>query len=679
MIGLDTETTGLDLYHGAKPYLVTIAKEDGTNTCWEWDVNPKTRQPVLGLRDLTEIQQEFQAADYVVLQNTKFDYQALEQIYKGMRWWDWSKIYDTLLAGHLLASNQSHDLTSMALMYLKVNIQPLESTLEKATKEAISVCKRDYPEYRLARKDLPEMPSARGKTWKYDAWLPRHFANLLDKPENHSWWTVLSDYANGDSATTLTLFRRQQGLLEERGLWHIYLERLKVLPIVCAMEKYGVTLSGRRLEQIRKEYTTEAEKAGRVCLNVAKSYGYDLVLPKSGSNGSLKRFIFDVLKLNAVAWSDKTGESSMDKATLEHWEATLPARSKQLLFVKNLKAKRKRDTAVNYLDSYKRFWLPRKRKWFDGKFHVEPGWFLLHPSLNPTGTDTLRWSSQNPNEQNISKQEGFNLRYCFGPAPGREWWSMDYQNLELRIPAYEAGEKDVVYVFEHPDDSPYYGSYHLLLADLLHPDKFKRHSGKEFKHHYESTWYQWLKNGNFAVIYGAQEGTADRTYHVPGAYAKIQRRFPRIAALSRRQIEIADRLGYVETIPDETVDPKRGYPLLCSRSKWGRVIPTVPLNYHVQGTAMWVTMKAMIRCYQYLDRYNLGRNSDDQAYMVLQVHDELVFDFPKRFVEAAEKYGNLLAIRELQKLMEKSGGDIGIPTPVAIEYRAETWSEGESC
>ena len=54
-------------------------------------------------------------------------------------------------------------------------------------------------------------------------------------------------------------------------------------------------------------------------------------------------------------------------------------------------------------------------------------WRKLHTSLNMCGTDTLRWSSNNPNSQNISKKEGFNLRYAFGPAPGREWWSLDGQ------------------------------------------------------------------------------------------------------------------------------------------------------------------------------------------------------------------------------------------------------------
>jgi DNA polymerase-1 len=419
------------------------------------------------------------------------------------------------------------------------------------------------------------------------------------------------------------------------------------------MEQRGITMSRKRLEESEREYGEESKRCHRVCVEV--SGGQIDKLPVSGNSNALKHVIFDVFKLKSNKRTEK-GSESLDRTVLEHWLATLPVRSKAYRFVHNLQAYRKRMTALNYMASYRRFWLP-----------IKDGFAVMHPSLNPTGTGTLRFSSSNPNEQNISKQEGFNLRYCFGPAPGRVWYSMDYVNLELHIPAYEADERDVIYVFEHPDEPPYYGSYHLLVADLLHPELFKQH-GKNFKKIFESTWYQWVKNGNFAVIYGAQRDTADRTYHAPGAFDKIQHRFPKIAALAKMQIELADKRGYVETMPDKTVDPERGYPLLCSRSRWGKVSPTVPLNYHVQGTAMWCTMKAMIRCHEFLEA---SRGAVD-AYMIMQVHDEIVFDFPRREVDYPQ------AVRVLKALMEQSGDDIGVPTPVSVERHDETWSEGAS-
>ncbi len=703
MISLDCETTGLDLHHGAKPFLVTTCDEEGNNTWWEWVVQPNNREPIIVYEDLTEIQDITNEADCIVLQNAKFDYVALQTVFLGRLQWDWGKVHDTLLAGHLLASNHPHDLAAMVMEYLSVDILPYEQRAEKAVKECRRMCQGKHAKFsshdwRIAGKDLPEMPSAKGsKLWKIDLWLPRAIADKGYYDKSYHYWTVTSEYANVDSASTLSLFKRQRELLKQRGLWRIYLERLKLLPIICTMEKQGVTISRTRLEELQEEYTAETEKAGRVCVNIAASYSYDLTLPKSGNNKSLKEFMLGPLGLEPIARSKKTGEPSLDKATLEHWEATLPERSKQLSFVKSLRAKRKRDTALQYMEGYKRFWLPMNKVHQDlavEKLHrgdvekggcawQEPVWYRLHPSLNPTGTDTLRFSSSNPNSQNVSKQEGFSLRYCFGPAPGREWWCLDAENIELRIPAYESGEKEMVELFENKDKPPYYGSYHLFVFDILHPEKFAKH-GVGCKKIYESTWYAWTKNGNFASQYGAVEasGTADRAYHVPGAQHKVQRRFSKMAALNRLMIELAEEHGYVETMPNKTVDPKRGYPLLCSRSRWGGIQPTVPLNYHVSGTAMWWMQSAMIRCQEYIDELNARPGVENrpelQAHMILQVHDELVFDFPK----AVEKKGkawypvNLQLIHHIQGLMEKGGEDIGVPTPVSIDYHAETWSEG---
>jgi DNA polymerase I-like protein with 3'-5' exonuclease and polymerase domains len=79
---------------------------------------------------------------------------------------------------------------------------------------------------------------------------------------------------------------------------------------------------------------------------------------------------------------------------------------------------------------------------------------------------------------------------------------------------------------------------------------------------------------------------------------------------------------------------------------------------------MWWMMKAMIRCKEYLDTL-------DGYYMIMQVHDELVFDFPRK-----DDMGNLPIVRKVQKLMEKSGDDFGIPTPVGIEYHPDNWAKG---
>ena len=697
MISLDTETTGIDFRHGARPFFVTACLEDGEQRWWEWDVDPMTRAIIVPSEELEELRELIMQCDGIVMQNAKFDFTAFEfcLALQGDEECDaaWSKTDDTLIAAHLLESNQPHDLTSLGVRYLGVNIQHLEVALRKACDEARRWARTNRPEWRIAKAGLPEMPSAKEECWKFDTWLPRLVADERDDPPDHPWRTVLRDYANADSALTWHLWPVMKQCMESRSLMRIYQERMKVLPIAWRMERRGVTVSSTRLEELRTNYVEESSGAARLCVNIAASFGHQLTMPKGASpNNSLRQFMFEVLKVEPMRGKKaKTDAPTLNRAAMGHYLGTLPPRSKAWTFVDSLLGKRSRDTAIAYMEGYRRFW----------KQTDDEGFFVLYPSLNPTGTDTLRWSGSNPNQQNISKKEGFNLRHCFGPAPGREWWSLDARNIELRIPAYSANESEMIALFERPDDAPYFGSNHLLNFHTVYPeiwDEVLKEVGNDkvgsvCKKRFASSWYQWCKNGGFAVLYGAMDrpdgnGTADIAFHRPGAHAKLKARFSRMEALNQRCIRQADRYGYVETMPDRNVDPERGYPLLCARTENDRVLPTVPLNYYSQGTAMWWMMKAMIRVDAQLVQW---RREGFDAHIVMQVHDELVLDFPLSRCDPREdvsktrpdgmkliRKSNLWRVKQIQKLMELGGDDIGLPTPTSCEWHPVNWSEGHS-
>lgn len=721
----DLETTGLDLHHGARPFLCTTTTDEGETTYWEWDVDPLTRMPEIPPEDLKEIRDllertakwgdgfadEIRDRHKLIGHNSKFDCAALASV--GVTNWPWAMTEDTLIAGHLLASNQPHDLTAMVYHYLGDSIEPFEKALEEAVKEcrrtvqqarlrAKRVAERGEPvtdeplaAWRIADDDLPEMPSAKGELWRADYWLPRAMVkwlwetseacrswnggneagvcekaqgweyrppNLdLQDEDGHPWWTVLSDYANADSASTVALWTVLRRKIDERGLGKIYRERMRCLPVTAKMEARGVTLSKARLEETAARFREESAADGAVCIGIAASMDYELTLPKSGNNKSLVEFCFGTphapyLRLPAVVRTE-TGGPSLSKPAIEQYLSALPHRSKQLLFVQKLSGKRSRDTACVYMEGYQRYWV-----------HVSGETYRLHPNLNQTGTDTLRFSCSNPNTQNISKKEGFTLRYLFGPAPGREWWSLDYENIELKIPGYTAPEQAMIDLFEKPDEPPYFGSYHLMNASIIYPDLFAPLAGDKgaFKKKYAATWYQWCKNSGFALIYGCQEAKFDATAHKPGAYKLLKQKLPNLFKLADRMIERANRTGGVETIPDRTVDPARGYPIICGRTDYGKVNPTIPLNYHVQSTAMWCTAKAMVRVDEYLEFESRKRNRPH--FMTLQVHDEIVLDLP------AGGAKNLTIVNEVKRLMEKSGEDIGIPLTVAASYHPETWA-----
>ncbi len=547
---------------------------------------------------------------------------------------------------------------------------------------------------------------------------------LMDVDYPLEWLTAVITYGLKDPETTLMLWMFGEPELRRRDLWDIFIKgRMPLVSIAVDLEEHGVTRSRKMTEKLIKEYSSYVDYAQAECIAVAEQFDFDIDLPAGASpNDSLKEFMWGSVRLwcprcgketlhkewdkgsierigdgiicpkclkrkakpgpatvvreirrNKCLGLEKqydpeTGSPSLAKGILDHYTKTLEA-GPALDFVKSLTSMRSRQTALSYLHSYERFSIPINA-------HVTNGvtdWYRMHPSANPTGTDTLRWSFNSPNSANFSKKEDFNLRYCFGPTEGREWWSMDGKNLELRIPAFEADEKDLVWIFSNEKDPPYYGSYHLVVFDLLYPELFAKH-GKAVKELYESTYYQWIKNGNFAIIYGCQQKKADATYHVSGAFEKVRYRFPRIAALNDKYKGHATRYGYVETIPDKSVCSRRGYPVLVSRSEDGRVLPTTPFNYHISTTAMQWTNGCMRKTENQIKEW---RKDGFDGFLTLQVHDELVWDFPRG--EGEEHWNtNLWRTDILRDLMQSCGDDVNVPTPVSREVHSASYATGKT-
>lgn len=729
IISLDTETSGVDFVHGAMPYLVTTCADDGEIRFWEWPVYPLTRKPDVPSSDIQDIVELIEAADLVYLQNSKFDARALLAI--GIQL-PWPKVRDTLIMGHLLASNMPHDLTWMVMQYLGADIEPLELEIKEVTKACRAIAKRDYPEWLLADEGAPGMPSVKNsskrdedKPWKNDMWLPRALVAQWDiegKPiDDDRWLTACSKYANGDSEHTLYLGLEMERLIRERGYWKQYEERLHLPRIACEMECYGVTAIGTYTDKTIQDYSEYVAEAGDALVVIAQEYGHQLELADGASiNDNMRDFFYGSIKqecphcnyekrvkhwngdvldeyevcpkcLNrkrgpmthqlittqrsnlglSVIGNKKSGNASLDKEAMQEYLVTLDGSGYD--FIKLLMGKRKRDTDLTYMEAYRRFWVQSAVK----------DYYRIHPSLNPCATNHLRWASNSPNLQNVGKQEDdcedcdgegcpwcnntgksrLSIRNCFGPLPDREWWSMDYQNIELRIPAYESGEAAMIELFEKSNDPPYFGSYHLLNASIIYPQEFWPLAEKKgaFKDRYKSTLYQYDKNGGFALQYGCGERKADKTFRVKGAYRLLKEKLPKIAALSDKYVQMAERQGYVTTLG--------GYPILASRTDDGRVLTTTPFNYHVSGSACEAKNRGLVRC---SDQLAAWQQEGFDGHIALEIHDEILFDFPRGKTPDENNWRAL----ELKRLMELSGNDIGIPCPVSVEYHDTSWAKG---
>jgi DNA polymerase I-like protein with 3'-5' exonuclease and polymerase domains len=734
VISIDCETTGGDHYHGSRPFFVTSSDGDAT-TCWDWAVDPKDRRPVVPRDHLDDVL-ELCRRRPVVLQNGKFDVTAVSLLMRdhGIPFeWDWDGVHDTLTAGHVLSSNTRHDLTSMVAQYLGVNIEPHEVALRRTCIEARRyVAKKSRPQFadwQTAREGMPGLPSARGtgkgekdRLWKNDMWLPRAVAvqEQWTKPDpdcdhvwnedrclecgGHFWHIALREYSNADSESTVALWPVMEHRLRHRGLWNIYLAQLPLIAITLDMEWQGATLNGKEVVRMRQAYTEEAACLSGQCRDIAAEYQeedlfgrlapYDLKLPKGAAvNGSLHHFMFEMLQLPAEVHT-AGGREAINKEAYQNWNLTLDPGSKELAFVRLLQRRTKMEKAVTALDGYESFMLPTD----------DDDWYVIHGNANLTGSATLRFSFSAPNLQNVSNQELVceecngdgcdtcggtgkelqSVRHCFGPAPGREWWSLDYKNVELRIPAYESGETDLIALFEKADEPPFYGSQHLLNCSLVYPDLWAAvldevgfaAVGPEFKKRYKHTWYHYGKCGGLAMQYQAGEYTADHTFRRRGSYRQIKQSLARLEKHNQWCIRFAERHGYIETIPNRYVDPKHGYPLLCTRTENGRILPTVPLSYRTQGTAMDITRTAMRKCAGELREWRRADGFDGR--MCLQVHDELVFDFPRAAHPLRNrKASNYVRVVELKRLMESCGDDVGVPTPVGVSYHDTSWAREE--
>lgn len=874
-LAVDTETTGVDPRHGSLPFVVTTYDGGEKPVTWEWPVDPLTRLPQIPPADKKAIRSLINQADQLLLQNSQFDARMLK-VAGIIPEWPWHKTYDTLLAGHLLASKSKHNLTDMIMGYLDEDIEPYEKTLQSAVMECRRLVQQarlrherrkdesgeDNPirHWRIAEPGHDDMPSVKGgkSVWKGDGWLPRavwQYARLQRKTYQPPpptivrgrvkkvptpWWmgysepdhpfaTVLQQYANADSVGTWYLWQEQWNRIQSRKLEAIYESSRQLLPIVAGMEERGITLSGERLESLIEKYEATSKERAQRCISVARSYGVELSLPKTGNNQTLLSFVFDTLQLPVLKRSKKTDAPSLDQNVLAQYQQDLPERGKAAYFINALIDKRSIDTAITYLRGYQRFWIPEGKEislkiisggqngvdqaalraarkvgldtggmapkgWrtLDGSMpglkeygmiesassaypprtqanvqcsdatlilaedrnspgerltfrlvynHHKPyyrvfdlvnhnpkevadwilsldihtlnvagnseqtcpgvgqraedflekvflslrdrrgegKWYRIYSGLNITGTDTTRFSSERPNSQNVSGKKNFNLRYCFGPLPGREWWSLDYANIELRIPAYASGEEELIALFENFDQPPYYGSEHILNFTIVYPDLWEEAVAKagingaaeyvKSKAGFGATWYKRIKNGDFSLQYGAGRVRADSTFGRPGSYDRLISKFSKKAALNQKVIRQANKMGYVETIPRKNVDPQRGYPLVCTQTSRGGILPTTPLSYYVQGTAGDCIRSAMIRVHPQLEEWT--QQEEIPHHLILQIHDELLFDFPK----GDKPSSNLPKIRTLQKIMEMSGDDIGVPLKVNVTYHPNNWSE----
>ena len=627
-IAIDTETTGPDFFHGCRPFFVSIFTDEDDILDWRWDVDPTTRKVLVPKSDVRAIQRKISTPGVtLIFHNWKFDCKALESI--GIEMPDCSHIEDTMVASHAYNSLEPHGLKDLALKYLDIGDDD-----ERELKEVVEKC-RDFARtkgWMIAEKGNPTFPAlAKAEWWKLDMWLPWAVADYLELPDNHLYRTVCARYGRLDPVRTFGLWNVYREALHEEELYEVYRKRIELSEVTKQMEAWGVTGNPSSMHFHANKFADIKTAKAAALSDLSNG-----TIKNPNSPKQVQNVIFGQYKYPIIKMGDNGPSTAKDviERLLELPDDEVSPGGRE--FLGHLVDYRKVKKCVEYLHSYLSAGIP-----------ITTERSLLHPDFNVCGTRTTRFSSTNPNAQNISKQKAYNLRRCFGPAHGRVWFAPDYSNIELRIFAYRSGDQRLIDAFEAGF------SVHLIFAQILHPREYEQclKDGVPFNDRYKDTLYQNTKNGNFSLIYGASERKADATYKVKGAYGLIRRHLPLIDGFIRETYREGRAFGYVTLLG--------GYRLRVPRKD-----PHKACNYFIQGSAGWAISLALIRIFRYL------RTLGDAYKIIMQVHDELVFDFPRH-------PRNLNIMRRIVQIMEQSGDDIGVPLKVETDRILNNWAEGE--
>jgi DNA polymerase I len=388
------------------------------------------------------------------------------------------------------------------------------------------------------------------------------------------------------------LAQRQRQRLTEFGVERLLNEvEMPLIEVLAEMERIGLGLDTERLARIGAGMADQIAELEREIYELA---GHEFTI---GSPQQLATVFFDELGLTKKR-RGKTGFSTdarvLGQLRDEHPIVAKVERWRELTKLKN-----------TYLDS-----LP--------ELVDENG--RIHTTFNQVATTTGRLSSTNPNLQNIPIRSdvGRPVRACFVAGRGRRLLSCDYNQVELRVLAHVAGEDVLRQIFASGEDVHAATAAGIVGADPNAITPSERSKAKMV---------------NYGIPYGLSEfGLADRLNidreEAATYIARYFERFPAVKRFIDETIASAEKQGYVTTL----MGRRRNVPELRSGQRQRRLLgERLAVNTVIQGTAADIIKVAMVRAHRALAEAGL------ETELVLQIHDELLFEGPTGEMEAASE------------------------------------------
>ncbi len=429
-------------------------------------------------------------------------------------------------------------------------------------------------------------------------------------------------YACEDADIAYRLKQRLERELEEDGMLELFHNiEMPLIPVLAHMELRGVKVDREKLESLGKQIESLMLSLEREIHQLAGG-PFNINSPKQ-----LSKVLFEKLKLKPKKRT-KTGYSTsvevLEELALEH---PLPEKVLEYRQLAKLKS--------TYIDGLLK------------QIHPKTG--RVHTSYLQTSTATGRLSSRNPNLQNIPirSELGALIRDAFVADEGYLLVVADYSQIELRVLAALADEPKLKDAFRKGVD------IHALTASEVFGVPIDK---------VDSNMRRKAKVVNFGIIYGMSPYGLSKELKIPVDEAQKYidayfSRYPKVVEFIERCIKQARTEGYVSTL----FGRKRPVPEINSPRRDEREFgKRVAVNTPVQGTAADIIKMAMIECYRFI------KSGSTDAHMILQVHDELVFEVEE---DRAEEFAS-----NIKEIMEKVAPQLDVPLKVDISI-GRSWSK----
>jgi DNA polymerase-1 len=435
---------------------------------------------------------------------------------------------------------------------------------------------------------------------------------------------LIKAYACEDADIALQLKNHFSFLLEKEGLLKLFEEiEMPLIPVLTAMEHQGVQVDTNILTEIGKELNQEMATLEKAIHAIAGEE-FNLNSPKQ-----LGDLLFSKLKIVAKPPKTKTGQYATHERILADLIHHHPVIEKIIAY----RAVQK--LLSTYVEALPKLIVPT-----DGR---------IHTSYNQATVTTGRLSANNPNLQNIPiRTEKYKtIRKAFVPSkPDHVLLSADYSQIELRLMAAFSEDPSMIAAFKAGED------IHIATASKLFQvapevvDEFMRRQAK---------------TANFGIIYGISSfGLAQRLgIGRQAAQALIDayfQEFKGIKAYMERVVTQAREQSYVSTL----MGRRRYLPDIHSKNVTLRnFAERNAINTPLQGTAAEMIKLAMIHIHQWLEKEKM------EAKLILQVHDELVFDIPTEEVAVLQP----VIVSKMQQAMP-----LAVPIVVHVGV-GKNWAE----